>query len=78
MKSFAQSEAYRNFLKRERSLYQKQSEKTFDTKEIEVQFKRVNDAHKHLKIIYTEICNKISANSGELMYIILQNYIIKN
>jgi len=63
MKNFAQSDAYKNFLKRERSLYQKQTQRPFDIKEIEIHFKRVNDAHKHLKIIYTEICNKISANS---------------
>uniref|UniRef100_A0A7S4MAY7 RGS domain-containing protein n=1 Tax=Vannella robusta TaxID=1487602 RepID=A0A7S4MAY7_9EUKA len=63
MKNFSQSEAYKNFLKRERSLYQKQSERQFDIKEIEMHFKRVNDAHKHLKIISTEIANKLSANA---------------
>ena len=63
MKAFAQSEAYKNFLKRENSLGQRQ-ERPFDLNEVEVHFRRINDAHKYLKSIFTEVCSKLSANAG--------------
>jgi len=66
LKGFASSDAYKNFLKRESSLYQKQAEKSFDIKEIEVHFKRILDAQKHLQIICTETTNKLQASSAAI------------
>jgi len=64
LKPFLQSDAYNNFLKREKSLYQKAEEKRskYDVKEIEMQFKRIQDAHGHLSNIYADFLKKISAN----------------
>lgn len=64
LKPFLQSDAYQNFLKREKSLYQKAEEKRskHDVKEIEMQFKRIQDAHGHLSNIYSDFLKKISAN----------------
>ena len=76
LKGFASSDAYKNFLKRESSLYQKQAEKSFDIKEIEVHFKRILDAQKHLQIICTETTNKLQASSGNIIIFVFLYYFV--
>lgn len=63
LREFVRSEAYKNFRKREKSLYQKREVKVPDIKEIEIQFKRIKDAQQHLNEIYTNISKKLASNT---------------
>ena len=63
-KTFIQTEAYKNYIKREKSLYQPREDKLRNIKEIELQFKRIKDAQTHIESIYTSALSKLSANLG--------------